>query len=193
MGLGHLGDIVAQEDALREHNPELDADRSRDLEHLRQLCKAHDIDVHADFGVGKLQYELLEKTVESNLAGPILETHFPVEVSPLARINDADPLLTDRFELFIAGRELANEFCELNDPEAQAERFRMQLAVKERGDEEAMFFDEDYIRALEYGMPPAAGLGVGVDRVVMLLTDSASIRTCCYSGSCATNPQSAWK
>jgi len=167
---------IRLEDALREHNPELDADRSRDLEHLRQLCKAHDIDVHADFGVGKLQYELFEKTVESNLAGPIFVTHFPAEVSPLARLNDADPFLTDRFELFIAGRELANGFSELNDPEDQAERFRTQLAAKERGDEEAMFFDEDYIRALEYGMPPAAGLGVGVDRVVMLLTDSASIR-----------------
>ena len=103
-------------------------------------------------------------------------TQFPTEVSPLARRNDDDPFLTDRFELFIAGREIANGFSELNDPEDQAERFREQVKAKELGDDEAMYFDEEYIRALEYGMPPAAGLGVGIDRLVMFLTNSASIR-----------------
>jgi lysyl-tRNA synthetase class 2 len=101
---------------------------------------------------------------------------YPAEVSPLSRANEQDPFLTDRFELFIAGRELANGFSELNDPEDQAARFRAQAARKERGDEEAMFYDADYVRALEYGMPPAAGLGVGIDRLVMFFTDSASIR-----------------
>ena len=106
----------------------------------------------------------------------IFVTHYPAEVSPLARKNDADPFLTDRFELFIAGREFANGFSELNDPEDQAARFHAQLAAKERGDEEAMFFDADYVRALEHAMPPAAGMGLGIDRLTMLLTNSASIR-----------------
>jgi lysyl-tRNA synthetase, class II len=101
---------------------------------------------------------------------------YPAEVSPLSRPNDQDPFVTDRFEFFLAGRELANGFSELNDPEEQAARFRAQVARKERGDEEAMFYDADYVRALEYGMPPTAGLGVGIDRVVMFFTDSSSIR-----------------
>ena len=167
---------VTLEQGLQQYNSELNADRIRDRDLLRELCKQHNIEVHDSFGVGKLQLELFEKTVESRLDGPVFVTHFPAEVSPLARRSDDDPFLTDRFELFIGGRELANGFSELNDPEDQAERFRAQLEAKERGDEEAMFFDEDYITALEYGMPPAAGLGIGVDRVVMLLTDSPSIR-----------------
>ncbi len=127
-------------------------------------------------GPGKLQIELFEKTAEHLLLDPTFVHAYPVEVSPLSRANDADPFITDRFEFFIARRELANGFSELNDPEEQAHRFRAQLARKQAGDEEAMQYDADYVRALEYGMPPAAGLGIGIDRLVMLLTDSPSIR-----------------
>ena len=168
------------EDALLEHHagaaPALERGNLRDRDTLAALCEARGVEVHADFGAGKLQLELFEKTVEPQLRGPLFVTHFPAEVSPLARRTDGDPFLTDRFELFVAGREIANGFSELNDPEDQAERFRAQAEAKARGDEEAMVYDEDYIRALEYGMPPAGGLGIGVDRLVMLLTDSASIR-----------------
>jgi lysyl-tRNA synthetase class 2 len=120
--------------------------------------------------------EIFEKTVESSLWNPTFITGFPTEVSPLARSSDADPFITDRFELFLTGREIANGFSELNDPEEQAARFRLQVASKDAGDVEAMYFDNDYIRALEYGLPPTAGLGVGIDRLVMVLSDSASIR-----------------
>ena len=143
---------------------------------LRALCTRHGIETHAAHGAGKLALDLFEKVVEPTLDGPVFVTHYPAEVSPLARKNDADPFLTDRFELFIGGREFANGFSELNDPEDQAARFHAQIAAKERGDEEAMFFDADYIRALEHAMPPAAGMGLGIDRLTMLLTDSASIR-----------------
>jgi lysyl-tRNA synthetase class 2 len=125
---------------------------------------------------GKLQLEIFEKTVESSLLDPTFVYAYPTEVSPLSRANDQDPFLTDRFELYVAGREIANGFSELNDPEEQAARFRDQAARKAAGDEEAMFFDADYIRALEYGLPPTAGLGVGIDRLVMFFTNSASIR-----------------
>ncbi len=167
---------VTLEDALRESIAELDGGDIRDPERLRGLCERHGIEVRADYGPGKLEFELFEKTVEPKLRGPVFVTHYPAEVSPLARRTDADPFLTDRFELFIGGRELANGFSELNDPDDQAERFRDQVAARERGDNEAMFFDADYVRALEYGMPPAAGIGIGVDRLAMLITDSPSIR-----------------
>ena len=164
------------EEALGRFDSELTPGTLRDRETLARLCRARGIDVQPGFGAGKLQLELFEKDVEPQLSGPLFITHYPAEVSPLARRTDGDPFLTDRFELFVAGREIANGFSELNDPEDQAERFRAQVEAKAGGDEEAMFFDEDYIRALEYGMPPAAGLGLGIDRLVMLLTDSASIR-----------------
>jgi lysyl-tRNA synthetase class 2 len=120
--------------------------------------------------------EIFEKTVEHKLMDPTFIHAYPAEISPLSRLNDEDPFIADRFEFFLAGRELANGFSELNDPEDQAARFRAQVARKERGDLEAMYYDSDYIRALEYGMPPAAGLGVGIDRLVMFFTNSASIR-----------------
>jgi lysyl-tRNA synthetase class 2 len=146
------------------------------VEQLRAICVRLDIPVKDTFGAGKLQIEIFEKTVEGNLKDPTFITAYPTEVSPLARRNDHDPGVTDRFELFIGGREIANGFSELNDAEDQAERFRKQVQAKEAGDEEAMHFDEDYVRALEHGMPPTAGEGIGIDRLVMLFTDAASIR-----------------
>ena len=167
---------VALETTLREHVEGLSEKTSRDAKTLRALCTRHGIETRAAHGPGKLQLDLFEKVVEPKLDGPVFVTHYPAEVSPLARKNDKDPFLTDRFELFVAGREFANGFSELNDPEDQAARFHAQIAAKEQGDEEAMFFDADYIRALEHAMPPAAGMGLGIDRLAMLLTDSASIR-----------------
>lgn len=174
--LGRAFPRVRLEQSLIDRVAELNDENCRDEQLLRGLCAQHGIELHSGFGAGKLQLELFEKLVEDDLAGPIFVTHFPAEVSPLARRNDADPFLTDRFELFIGGREMANGFSELNDPEDQADRFHAQLEAMEYGDDEAMHFDHDYVKALEYGMPPAAGLGIGVDRLVMLLTDSASIR-----------------
>jgi lysyl-tRNA synthetase, class II len=166
---------ITLEAALERANPTL-AGRVRDRDALAVACRAIGLEVRPEFGAGKLQYDLFEKTVETTLAGPVFVTQYPAEVSPLARCNDADAFVTDRFELFVGGRELANGFSELNDPEDQAARFRAQVEAKDAGDEEAMFFDADYIRALEYGMPPAAGLGIGIDRLAMLLTNSPSIR-----------------
>ena len=127
-------------------------------------------------GAGKLQIELFEKFAEHTFMDPTFVYAYPTEVSPLSRANDADPFLTDRFEFFVAGRELANGFSELNDAEDQAARFRAQVERKDAGDDEAMYYDADYVRALEYGMPPTAGLGVGIDRLVMFFTDAPSIR-----------------
>ncbi len=157
-------------------NPDLDGGRLRDRDYLVDVCQQLGIPVQSHYGPGKLQVEIFEKTVENDLSRPVFITAYPAEVSPLARCNEDDPFITDRFELFIAGREIANGFSELNDPEDQAERFRQQMANRSGGDQEAMPYDEDYIEALEYGMPPAGGLGVGVDRLVMLFTDSPSIR-----------------
>lgn len=163
-------------DALAKFNPELKSSRLRDQDYLRDVCQRLEIKVEKSYGSGKLLIAVFEKTVEQKLDEPTFITGYPAEVSPLARKSDDDSWLTDRFELFIAGRELANGFSELNDPEDQAERFRAQAAQKAAGDEEAMFFDEAYITALEYGMPPTTGLGVGIDRLVMFLTDVPSIR-----------------
>jgi lysyl-tRNA synthetase class 2 len=167
---------LSVEQAILAGNPAFDRARMRDLAYLREACARHDITPGKDDGAGKLQIDLFERTCEKSLEQPTFVHSYPAEVSPLARRRDADPFVTDRFEFFVDGRELANGFSELNDPEDQAERFRAQAARKQAGDEEAMFYDADYIRALEYGMPPAAGLGVGIDRLVMLLTDSPSIR-----------------
>jgi lysyl-tRNA synthetase, class II len=164
------------EQALIEYNPGIDPLSLRDVTYLRKRCEQLGIPFTRDDGAGKLQFALFEKTAESALLDPAFVYAYPAEVSPLSRPNDADPFIADRFEFFLAGREIANGFSELNDPEEQAARFRAQAARKDQGDEEAMFYDADYVRALEYGMPPAAGLGVGIDRLVMFFTDSPSIR-----------------
>jgi lysyl-tRNA synthetase class 2 len=167
---------VTVEQAIIESNPGIDPLSLRDATYLRKRCDQLGVAYRGDDGPGKLQIELFEKTAEHQLLDPTFVYAYPVEVSPLSRPNDADPFIADRFEFFIAGREIANGFSELNDPEEQAARFRAQAARKEKGDEEAMFYDADYVRALEYGMPPTAGLGVGIDRLVMFFTDSPSIR-----------------
>ena len=147
-----------------------------DLKKAKTAAKNLAIPLKDSYGLGKILIEIFEKTVEENLKDPTFITAYPTEVSPLARRNDKDPFVTDRFEFFVGGREIANGFSELNDPEDQSERFKAQVAEKEAGDNEAMHYDEDYIRALEYGMPPAAGEGIGIDRLVMLFTNSSSIR-----------------
>lgn len=167
---------VAMADAVQQALPELSGSAINDMAKLREAAKAHDIHIDDSWGWGQLLMTLFEHKVEENLIQPTFITAHPTDVSPLSRRNDEHPEITDRFELFIAGREIANGFSELNDPEDQAERFHAQVAAKEAGDNEAMHFDADYIRALEYGMPPTAGEGIGIDRLVMLLTDSASIR-----------------
>ncbi|MEE9321900.1 MAG: lysine--tRNA ligase [Granulosicoccus sp.] len=163
-------------DAILSYNPEMTAEKLNDLATVTAYAKTLHIEVNSSWGLGKLQTELFEATVEEKLMDPTFITLYPTEVSPLSRRNDEDPSVTDRFELFIGGRELANGFSELNDAEDQAARFHAQVADKDAGDEEAMHFDADYIRALEYGMPPTAGEGIGIDRLVMLLTQSPSIR-----------------
>jgi lysyl-tRNA synthetase class 2 len=176
IGFGGPYERISVEEAVRRYNPRLaDADLWNP-EFLRSACAALQIHTEPSWGPGRLLAELFEATAEDQLVQPTFVTQYPTEVSPLSRRNDANPDVTDRFELFICGREIANGFSELNDPEDQAERFRAQAASKDAGDLEAMHFDADYIRALEYGMPPAAGEGVGIDRLVMLYTDSPSIR-----------------
>jgi len=163
-------------EVIMKFNPDLDTSKLRDRDYLVGICEKLGVPVKDGYGIGKLQIEIFEKTGEDNLRKPTFVTQYPTEVSPLSRRNDDDPFVTDRFEFFIAGREIANGFSELNDPEDQVDRFHAQTANREAGDDEAMAFDHDYIRALEYGMPPTAGIGIGIDRLVMLLTDSASIR-----------------
>jgi lysyl-tRNA synthetase class 2 len=164
------------EQAIIDHNPGIDPLSLRDVTYLHKRCEQLGVRFEPGDGAGNLQIALFEKSAESALLDPTFVYAYPVEVSPLSRPNDTDPFIVDRFEFFLAGREIANGFSELNDPEEQAARFRAQVARKEKGDEEAMFYDADYVRALEYGMPPAAGLGVGIDRLVMFFTDSPSIR-----------------
>jgi lysyl-tRNA synthetase class 2 len=166
------------DEAVCHHNPEIDIavfqrqDRAAIAAHAERLgIRSKPAD-----GWGKLLLAIFEETVEGKLVQPTFITHYPVEVSPLARESDSEPGITDRFELFIHAKEIANGFSELNDPEDQAARFRAQVEAKEGGDDEAMHFDADYIRALEYGMAPTGGLGIGIDRLVMLLTDCSSIR-----------------
>jgi lysyl-tRNA synthetase, class II len=164
------------EDIVLANNPDLDPMSLRDTSYLRRVLDHMKIPYKAGDGPGKLQMEIFERTGEHTLVQPTFAYGYPAEVSPLSRRNDADPFITDRWEFFVGGRELANGFSELNDAEDQAQRFREQVERKDAGDEEAMYFDADYVRALEYGMPPTAGLGLGVDRLVMLYTNSPSIR-----------------
>ena len=166
----------AMAEAVRHHNPEIAEGDLRDRAAMLRHCGRLGIHVKDGYGTGRLLTEIFEATVESTLVQPTFITQYPTEVSPLARASDHDPEVTDRFELFIGAKELANGFSELNDPEDQAERFLAQARAKDAGDDEAMHFDADYIRALEYGMPPAGGLGVGIDRLVMLFADVPSIR-----------------
>lgn len=162
--------------SILKHNPSLKEADINSLEAARKTAKKLEIPVQESYGLGKIQVEIFEKTVEQQLKQPTFITEYPAETSPLARRNDDDPAVTDRFELFIAGREIANGFSELNDPDDQAERFRQQMADKAAGDEEAMPYDADYVTALEHGLPPTAGEGIGIDRLVMLFTNSPSIR-----------------
>lgn len=163
-------------EALLKYQPQWDVKQLTDLTSLKELVKKCRLETTEVDGVGKLQMMLFEEKVEQLLIQPTFITGYPTEVSPLARANALDPNMTDRFELFIAGRELANGFSELNDPHDQAERFRKQVEAKDAGDLEAMHFDHDYIEALEYGLPPTAGEGIGIDRLVMLLTNTPAIR-----------------
>ena len=174
--LGKPFDRLTMAQAIARYNPRYPLHELGKPEYLRVALAPFDIEVFPSDGVGLLQLKLFEQTTESKLVQPTFIVAHPTDVSPLARRNDANPAVTDRFELFITGREMANGFSELNDPEDQAERFRQQAEAKAAGDEEAMFYDADYVRALEYGLPPTAGEGIGIDRLAMLLTDSASIR-----------------
>ena len=163
-------------DSILHFNPDITAESISNLESVREVAEGLGVKLKDGYGLGKVQIEIFEKTVEHRLMDPTFITEYPTEVSPLARRSDSNPFVTDRFELFVGGREIANGFSELNDAEDQAERFQAQVAEKDAGDDEAMHFDADYIRALEFGLPPTAGEGIGIDRLVMLLTDAPSIR-----------------
>jgi lysyl-tRNA synthetase class 2 len=175
--LGGTYDRLTIPAAIAKYNPDIAPELLQDASRLREsLAIRFGIDLPARAGLGALQLAYFEQTTESQLIQPTFIVDYPAEVSPLARRNDKNPSITDRFELFICGREIANGFSELNDPEDQAARFDEQAKAKAAGDEEAMFYDADYIRALEHGLPPTAGEGIGIDRLVMLLTGAPSIR-----------------
>ncbi|MGR8979794.1 MAG: lysine--tRNA ligase, partial [Gammaproteobacteria bacterium] len=163
-------------ESILRFNPDLSAGDIDNREGAAEICQKLGLPVKDSYGLGKLQIEIFEKTVENRLMNPTFITAYPVEVSPLARRNDHNPHITDRFEFFVGGKEIANGFTELNDAEDQAERFQKQVEEKEAGDDEAMHYDADYIVALEHGMPPTAGEGIGIDRLVMLFADAPSIR-----------------
>ena len=174
--LGKPFDRLTMAQAIHRYHPQYPLAELAKPEYLKVALAPFDVEVFDTDGVGLLQLKLFEATTEDKLVQPTFIVAHPTDVSPLARANDANPAVTDRFELFITGREMANGFSELNDPEDQAARFRAQVEAREAGDEEAMFYDADYLRAMEYGLPPTAGEGIGIDRLVMLLTDAPSIR-----------------
>jgi len=163
-------------EAILHYNPDITEAMLDDMQKAKAVAEKLGIEIKPEYGLGKIQIEIFEKTAEHQLFQPTFITAYPTEVSPLARCNEQDPFITDRFEFFIAGREMANGFSELNDPEDQSERFLKQAAAKDAGDFEAMHYDADYIEALEYGLPPTAGEGVGIDRLAMFFTNSPSIR-----------------
>tara|TARA_B100000945_G_scaffold321058_1_gene333617 strand:+ start:1710 stop:3206 length:1497 start_codon:yes stop_codon:yes gene_type:complete len=163
-------------DLVTKHNKDLTSNDLTDQKKLEEFLNNRKIKIEKSWGIGRMLLEIFEETVESNLIDPTFVTEYPVEVSPLSRRSEDNPEFADRFELFIGGKEFANGFCELNDPDDQASRFEDQVAAKDSGDKEAMDYDHDYITALEHGMPPAVGVGMGVDRLVMLLTNQSSIR-----------------
>ena len=163
-------------EAIKKYSKEFSDKDLNDKDFISKVLKKQGQELSASSGLGAYQLALFEAVAEEHVWQPTYIVDYPIEVSPLARVSDTNPNLTDRFELFIAGREIANGFSELNDAEDQAERFKAQVSAKESGDEEAMYYDADFIRALEYGLPPTAGCGIGIDRLVMLLTDSPSIR-----------------
>jgi lysyl-tRNA synthetase, class II len=174
--LGRAFDRLTMAEAIHRYHPQYPLHELAKREYLKVALAPFDVEVFDTDGVGLLQLKLFEATTEDKLVQPTFIVEYPTDISPLARASDTNPAVTDRFELFVAGRELANGFSELNDPEDQAARFAEQAKAKEAGDEEAMYYDADYVRALEYGLPPTAGEGIGIDRLVMLLTDAASIR-----------------
>ena len=169
-------DRLTMVEAIRKYHPKYTLEQLNDAQWLKQKLTAMKAEVKDGIGLGTLQLLMFEETAEADLWDPTFIIDYPAEISPLARSSDANPEITERFELFIVGREIANAFSELNDPEIQAERFMQQAKAKDAGDEEAMYYDADYIRALEYGLPPTGGCGIGIDRLVMLLTDSSNIR-----------------
>ena len=169
-------DRLTMVEAIRKYHPQYTFEQLNDAEWLKQKLTAMKAEVKNGMGLGTLQLLMFEETAEADLWDPTFIIDYPAEISPLARSSDNNPEITERFELFIVGREIANAFSELNDPEVQAERFLQQAKAKDAGDEEAMYYDADYIRALEYGLPPTGGCGIGIDRLVMLLTDSSNIR-----------------
>ena len=169
-------DRLTMVQAIMKYRPQYTLEQLTDADWLRQKLAAMKVELKPGMGLGTLQLLMFEETTEADLWNPTFIIDYPAEISPLARSSDGNPEITERFELFIVGREIANGFSELNDPEDQAERFLAQAKAKEAGDEEAMYYDADYIRALEYGLPPTGGCGIGIDRLVMLLTDSANIR-----------------
>lgn len=167
---------LTMKEAICKYRPETNVADLDDMDKAVAIAESLGIKVEKSWGLGRIQCEIFEETAESHLIQPTFITEYPAEVSPLARRNNDNPFITDRFEFFIGGREIGNGFSELNDAEDQAQRFADQVSAKEAGDDEAMFYDEDYVTALEHGLPPTAGLGIGIDRMVMLFTNSHTIR-----------------